>query len=113
MQELYKILPAYGGVYDAYISQNRFWGPRSVSRLAQLSALYADLDYYKVPTLAEMHPLGVLDLAFEALEKDKVPYPSFAVAQRAEDWLSPGGTIRCHVTFCPGGGFARRPSIRR
>lgn len=79
-EQLYEILPAYGGVYDAYISQNRFWGPRSVSRLAQLSALYADLDYYKIPTLAKMHPLGVLELAFEALEQSKVPYPSFAVA---------------------------------
>jgi hypothetical protein len=80
IQRLYEVLPAYGGVYDAYISQNRFWGPRSVSRLAQLSALYADLDYYKVPTLAEMRPLGILELAFEALEQCKVPNPSFAVA---------------------------------
>lgn len=79
-QQLYEILPAYGGVQDAYISQNRFWGPRSVSKLAQLSALYADLDYYKIPALAEMHPLGVLELAFEALEQSKVPNPSLAVA---------------------------------
>jgi len=32
--ELDQVLPAYGGVDDVYISQNRFWGARAVSRLA-------------------------------------------------------------------------------
>lgn len=79
-QELYDVLPAYGGVYDAYISQNRFWGPRALSRLARLSAMYTDLDYYKIPGLDGMHPLAVMDLAFEALQRAKIPRPSLVVA---------------------------------
>jgi hypothetical protein len=34
---------------DAYISLNRFFGPRGIDRLAALNALYLDLDYYKLP----------------------------------------------------------------
>jgi len=78
--ELYEVLPAYTGVYDAYISQNSFWGPRAVSRLARLSAMYADLDYYKIPGLDGMHPLAVRDLAFEELQRAKIPRPSLVVA---------------------------------
>jgi hypothetical protein len=79
-QELYEALPAYGGLYDVYISQNTFYGPRVVSRLAQLSAMYSDLDFYKIPHLAEMHPRGVLELAMEDLERARIPRPSLAVA---------------------------------
>jgi hypothetical protein len=79
-QKLYEVLPAYGGVYDVYISQNRFWGPRAVSRLASLSAMYSDLDYYKIPGLEGMHPLAAMDLAFEALQRARIPHPSLVVA---------------------------------
>jgi hypothetical protein len=79
-QELYEVLPAYGGVYDAYISRNRFRGSRAVSRLARPSAMYADLDYYEVPGLDGMHPLAVMDLAFEELRRAKIPHPSLVVA---------------------------------
>jgi hypothetical protein len=48
--ELEQVLPAYGGVDDVYISQNRFWGARAVSRLAQLSALYVDSTTTSIPT---------------------------------------------------------------
>jgi hypothetical protein len=78
-QELYEALPAYGGLYDVYISQNTFYGARAVSRLAQLSAMYSDLDFYKIPRLAEMHPRGVLELAMEDLERARIPRPSLAV----------------------------------
>ena len=78
--ELHEVLPAYGGLDDAYISQNRFWGPRSVARLAGLSAMYADLDYYRVPALEGMHPLGVMDLAFEDLQLARIPRPSLVVS---------------------------------
>jgi hypothetical protein len=79
-QELDQVLPASGGVDDVYISQNRFWGARAVSRLAQLSALYVDVDYYKHPDLNGMHPLGVLQLAFAELQHSKIPRPSLAVS---------------------------------
>jgi hypothetical protein len=79
-QELYEILPSYGGVYDAYISQNRFYGPRAVSRLAQLSAMYADIDYYNITDLDGMHPRSVMDLAFEKLQRAQIPRPSLVAA---------------------------------
>jgi hypothetical protein len=78
-EKLVEVLPAYGGDRDIYISQNRFYGSRRGSRLAQLCALYADLDYYNVPDLANMDPLGVLDLAFEALTRARIPRPSIAM----------------------------------
>lgn len=78
-EKLVEVLPAYGGDTDVYISQNRFYGSRRGSRLAQLCALYVDLDYYNVPDLADMDPLGVLDLAFEALTRACIPRPSIAI----------------------------------
>ena len=80
VEKLYEILPAYGGLSDVYISQNRFHGPRAVLRLAELSAMYTDLDYYNVPDLSEMHPQGVLELALESLERARIPRPSLAIA---------------------------------
>ncbi len=79
-EELADVLPAYGGMQDVYVTQNRFYGPRRISNLAQLSAMYSDLDYYRVPAVADMHPRGVLDLAFDALQRAAIPDPSLAVA---------------------------------
>ena len=58
VEKLYEVLPSYGGISDVYISVNRFYGSRKSSRIAELSALFTDLDYYNVPDLSEMHPLG-------------------------------------------------------
>ena len=79
-RELYEVLPAYTCVYDAYISQNRFRGSRAISRLACLSTMYADLDYYKIPSLNGMHPLAVMDLAFERLQRARIPHPSLVIS---------------------------------
>ena len=79
-QKLAEVIPAYGGETDIYLSQNRFFGPRKLSRVAELCTMFSDLDYYKIPALKEMHPLGVLDLALEALERANIPRPSLAVA---------------------------------
>jgi hypothetical protein len=79
-QDLCEVLTSYGGVLDAYISQNRFWGPRAISRLARLSAMYADLDYYKIPKLAGMPAMGVLELALEDIQRAKIPHPSLVIA---------------------------------
>ncbi len=80
LDELPEVLPHYAGADDAYISQNRFYGSRSVARLAQLSSLYADVDFYTRPDLAAMHPRGVLEEALAVLERAKIPRPSLAVA---------------------------------
>ncbi len=61
VEELYKVLPTYTGLNDVYITQNRFYGSRATDRIAELSALYSDLDYYKIPDLADQHAVGVLD----------------------------------------------------
>jgi hypothetical protein len=79
VEELYDVLPAYSGLQDVYITQNRFYGPRAVSRLAELSAMYTDLDYYKIEGLAQMPPQGVLELALETLLRARIPYPSLGV----------------------------------
>jgi hypothetical protein len=80
VEKLYEVVPAYSGLKDVYITQNRFYGSRKISRLAELSALYADLDYYKRQELAQMHAKGVLDLALQALTREQIPLPSLAIA---------------------------------
>lgn len=79
-EKLYEMLPAYNGLSDVYISLNRFYGSRKADRIAEFSALYSDLDYYKIPDLSSMHPLGVLELALENLERARIPRPSLAIA---------------------------------
>jgi hypothetical protein len=73
-------VPPYGGLTDVYISQNRFFGPRRAKGLTELCALYSDLDYYKIDDLAPMSAPGVMQLAFEALEQNGIPLPSFVVS---------------------------------
>jgi hypothetical protein len=79
VEELYEVLPDYAGMTDIYITQNRFRGTRATSRIAELSALYSDLDYYKIPELADMHPVAVRDLALDALLQAQIPFPSLVI----------------------------------
>jgi hypothetical protein len=111
LEKLYEVLPAYGGMDDVYIFQNRFYDSRSNARLAELSTMYTDLDYYKRPELAEMHAAGVLDLALESLVREKIPRPSLAMAT-GRGWPSSGATNPCRVTPGPSGGVARSASSR-
>ena len=53
LEQLYEVLPAYAGLNDVYITQNRFYGSRANNRVAELSAMYSDLDYYKVSDFAQ------------------------------------------------------------
>jgi hypothetical protein len=80
VEELHEVVSAYSGLKDVYISQNRFYGSRKIDRVADLSSLYTDLDYYKRSKLASMHAEGLLDLALEALIREQIPYPSLAMA---------------------------------
>ncbi len=78
VEKLYEVLPNYAGLNDVYLSLNRFYGSRK--RLAKLSALYSDLDYYNVSELAHMSPEGIFTLALESLEQAKIPHPSLAMS---------------------------------
>jgi hypothetical protein len=78
VEKLYEVLPDYAGLNDVYLSLNRFYGSRK--KLAKLSALYSDLDFYNVSELAHMPPEGVFTLALESLEQAKIPYPSLAMS---------------------------------
>ena len=78
VEKLYEVLPDYAGLNDVYLSLNRFYGSRK--RLAKLSALYSDLDYYNVSELAHMPPEGVFTLALESLEQAQIPSPSLAMS---------------------------------
>jgi hypothetical protein len=80
VEKLYEKLSSYSGLSNVYISQNRFYGSRRSNRIAELSALFTDLDYYNAPDLSWMHPLGVLDLALENLQRARIPRPSLAIA---------------------------------
>lgn len=80
-EDLAEIVPAYGGLDDVYVSQNRFFGSRKLSRLAELSSLYSDIDFFKVGDLAEMSPMGVFKYyALDALEEARIPPPSLAIS---------------------------------
>lgn len=64
---------------DLYLTQNRFFGRRrNVAGLAELDALFTDLDYYKTE-LAGCSPQHILELALEALARARLPEPSFAI----------------------------------
>ncbi|NER82587.1 MAG: hypothetical protein F6K42_24110, partial [Leptolyngbya sp. SIO1D8] len=68
------------GLPDVFISQNRFYGDRLIARLAQLDALFADLDYYRIPALQNHTPEQVYGLARETLEDASIPLPNLAIA---------------------------------
>lgn len=81
VEDLPDALSEMTGTEDAYISQGRFFGyRREVAQLAGISALWSDLDFYRVPHLREMHPRGVLEEALPVLEREKVPEPSLAIS---------------------------------
>jgi hypothetical protein len=65
---------------DAYLSQNRFRGPRRIAHLLALDALYADIDFQYVDALAHCSPEWILELAYETLSDAQMPAPSYAVA---------------------------------
>jgi hypothetical protein len=69
------------GTRDAYITQNRFYGPRRrVANLAQLDALFADLDFYKIAELVGIDPARVVDMALWALVRAGIPTANFALS---------------------------------
>jgi hypothetical protein len=81
LEQLYEVLPAYAGLNDVYITQNRFYGSRATNRIAELSALYSDLDYYNVSDFAQMPPKVFFEESvLDALLRAKIPFPSLAIS---------------------------------
>jgi hypothetical protein len=76
--ELLKGCPV--GQSNVYLSTQRFKGLRRVAYLLSLSELYADLDYYRVPELADAASRRVLELALKALSGAGIPEPSLAIS---------------------------------
>ena len=75
----YAVRHLAGGT-DLYLTQNRFLGRRRlVASLAELDALFADLDYYKTEH-ADASPRHILELALNTLGRARLPEPSFAMA---------------------------------
>ena len=75
-----EVLRACAGQDDVYLSMQRFFGKRTIADLAELGAMYADVDYYKRPELTGFDPRGVLEEALAALQKARKPAPSLAIA---------------------------------
>jgi len=65
---------------DCYLTQNRFRGPRRITHLVALDALWADLDPQHVPALAHYRIEGILDWAYEMLFDARIPAPNYAVS---------------------------------
>ena len=80
VEHLPKIVEMLKGQPDVYISQNRFYGQRLIARLAQLDALFADIDYYRVEKLRKHSPEQVHELALRYLSDASLPSPSLAIA---------------------------------
>ncbi|WP_047866601.1 hypothetical protein [Rubrobacter aplysinae] len=71
---------AYRGRADVYLSTQRFRGRRRLATLLSLSSFYADLDYYRIPELAGLHPYHVLEGALALLEARGIPPPTLAIS---------------------------------
>lgn len=80
VEVLEEVLRACSGQDDVYLSMQRFFGKRTIADLGELGALFADVDYYKRPLLAELAPRSVLEEALLALRRARKPAPSLAVA---------------------------------
>jgi hypothetical protein len=70
------------GETDVYLSQNRFFGwRRAIACLAQLNALFTDLDYYNLaPGMSHLRPEHVLSVALEQLDESRIPAPTIAIS---------------------------------
>ncbi len=80
IKELAYAVRALAGEPASYLSQHRFRGPRRITHLWQLGALWSDLDYHKMPEWQGKDPRWVFEAALELLETARIPRPTFAVA---------------------------------
>jgi hypothetical protein len=75
-----QLLDHHRGRENVYLSTQRFRGRRRIAQLLSMGALYADLDYYRVPQLADADPRRVLELALKLLASASMPEPSLAIS---------------------------------
>ena len=80
VEHLPEIVKMLEGLPDVYISQNRFYGSRLIARLAQLDALFADIDYYRIARLRNLSPEHVHELALRNLADANLPSPCLAIS---------------------------------
>ncbi len=73
-------LPSYAlamrGATDTFVSQQSFWGWRRIAQLAQLGALYSDLDY-RTTDWAGWSPENVAYEVLRSLDDARIPAPSW------------------------------------
>ena len=62
--------------HTTYLTVDRFAGPRQLSRLLTLNALYCDFDYYRTDILGGMPPADVRDVLHRHLAAEGIPTPS-------------------------------------
>ena len=65
--------------HTTYVTVNRFAGPRQLSRLLALNALYCDLDYYKTDIPGGLPPADVRDVLHRHLADEGIPLPSIVL----------------------------------
>jgi hypothetical protein len=75
-----RIAQSFAKRQDVYLSQNRFRGSRTIARLWQLDALWADLDYHRTAQWRDAAPESVLYFVQEALGEANIPWPTLAVS---------------------------------
>ena len=82
IEDLGYVARQLAGQTDVYISQNRFFGRRrAIACLAQLDALFIDLDYYSLaPGIGHLRPEHILSVALEQLEESRIPAPTTAIS---------------------------------
>ena len=68
------------GQSEVFISQNRFYGRRLITQLAELDALFTDLDYYRVEQYRQHNPYQIYGLARELLGDANLPMPNLAIS---------------------------------
>lgn len=66
--------------HNVYLSVHRFRGRRRIAHLLSMGALYADLDYYRLPEYAGESPGRVLERALRLLGRARMPEPSIAIS---------------------------------
>jgi len=79
-ETLPEVVQLCAGQPDCYLTQNRFRGPRRITHLVALDALWADLDPQHVPELARYRIEWILDWAYEMLFDAQIPAPNYAVS---------------------------------
>ena len=79
--QLESYLRDYPKSIDVYLSQNRFNRKcRFEYALQEADALWADLDYYRNPDLADLHPELIADEALLALDRHRIPEPTAIIS---------------------------------